>query len=70
MTQSEYNHILHFCKVNGLPKPQRYPVTGKEGQYVAKFNANRMRGAFKSYEGAMNYCLAMLNEKKESGWGL
>ena len=70
MSQSEYNHILHFCKANQLPRPQRYPITGRPGQYVAKFNTNRMRGAFASYEGAMNYCLAMLNEKKDSSWGL
>ena len=70
MSQSEYNHILHFCKVNGIPKPQRYPISGKPGQYVARFSTNRMKTQYASYKAAMNYCLSMIEERDSSGWSL
>lgn len=70
MTQSEFNHLLHFCKVNHLPRPKRYPITGKPGQYLIRFNSNRFRGEFTSFTGAMAMLVGMLDEKKSSGWDL
>ena len=70
MTQSEVNHIMHFCKTNNLPVPKRRPVTGKRGQYLIAFNTNRFRGSFTSYTGAMTVLVGMLDERKSSGWDL
>ncbi len=70
MTQSEFNHLLHFCKVNHLPRPKRHPITGKSGQYLVRFNSNRFRGEFISFTGAMAMLVGMLDEKKSSGWDL
>ena len=70
MTQSEFNHLLHFAKVNDLPRPRRRPITGKNGQYVAQLSTNRIRGSFVSYTAAMAVYVGLIDEKKQSGWGL
>ena len=70
MTKSQADQILRFCQLNHLPKPQRYPLTGKQGQYLVRFNSNRMRGQYSSFPGAMTYCISMLNEKKDGGYGV
>ena len=70
MTKSQAEQILRFCQLNHLPKPQRYPLTGKTGHYIVKFNSNRMRGQYSSFAGAMTYCISMLNEKKDGGFGV
>ena len=66
MKKSQAEQILRFCQLNHLPKPQRYPLSGKPGEYVVTFNSNRMRGQYISFKGAMNYCLSMLDEKGSS----
>ncbi len=70
MTKPQAEQILRFCQQNGLPKPQRYPITGRQEQYLVRFSSNRMRGQYQSYKGAMNFCLSILEEKDSSGWGL
>ena len=69
MSKQEAEKILRFCQQNSLPKPQRYPISGKHGQYLVRFNSQRMRGQYMSYKGALNFCLSILDEK-ESGWGV
>ncbi len=70
MTQRQAEQILRFCQLNHLPKPRRYPLPGKPGEYIVRFNSNRMRGQYTSFPGAMSYCISMLEEKGSSSAGI